>query len=101
MGLQLASRGCAAVSGTTVQEVSDGDYGQHDSYHGARSFRLSLYIDSQIATQIFIGVFTLEIGFAGIHMSIVIVVKVFLNFIFGHGITSPFYCSVILVVAFI
>jgi hypothetical protein len=76
------------IFGAVVQEVTDGNEGQHDSYHRTPSFRLSLDIDSQIAAQMFIGVFALEIGFARIRMSFVIVIKVILNSVIGHGITS-------------
>jgi hypothetical protein len=55
---------------------------------GAPSFQLPLDIDSQIAAQMFIAVFALEVGFARINMSFVIVVKVVLDSIVGHGITS-------------
>ena len=79
------------IADAPVQEVSDGDERYHDSYHRAPSFPLSLNIDTQIAAQMFIGVFALEIGVAGVNMSIVVVIKVILNSIFGHNITSRVY----------
>jgi hypothetical protein len=88
MVLQLAKCSCSTIFGAVVQEVTNGNEGQHDSYHRIPSFRLSLDIDSQIATQMLIGVLAFEIGFACIHMSFAVFIKVILSFIFGHGITS-------------
>lgn len=86
--LQLAVRFCGLIADAIVQEITDCNYCQHDSYHGAPSFWLSLNIDAQIASQMFIGVLTLKIGFTGICMAFVAVVKVLLNFIVFHRITS-------------
>ena len=55
---------------------------------GHLPFLLSHHIDIQIAAQMPVGILTFEVGFTGIHMSLVIVVKVVLSFIFGHVITS-------------
>jgi hypothetical protein len=90
MMLQLAKGSCSPIFGAVVQEVTDGNEGQHDSYHRTPSFRLSLDIDSQIAAQMFVGVLALEIGIARIHMSFVVFIKVVLGSIFGHGITSRY-----------
>ena len=76
------------IADAPVQEVSDGDERYHDSYHRAPSFPLSLNIDTQIAAQMFVGVLALKVGFAGIDMTIVPVVRVVLNIIVFHRITS-------------
>jgi hypothetical protein len=73
---------------TSVDEVSKQNYRQCQSYHEAPSFRLSGYIDPQIASLMFIFVFTLEIFLAGINVSLDFFVGLILNFIFSHGITS-------------
>ena len=88
MALQPAMRFRDPIFGAVVQKVPDGNESQHDSYHRTPSFPLSLDIDSRIAAQVFIGIFALEIGFARIHMSFVMVIKVILNSVIGHGITS-------------
>ncbi len=55
---------------------------------GHLPFFLSHHIDIQIAAQMPVGILTFKVGFTGIHMSLVIVVKVVLGLIFGHDITS-------------
>ena len=77
-----------AAADTTVHVVAEYDQCQHYSYHGAPSFRLSLNIDPRITAQMLIRVFTLKICFTGINMPIVSIVKVVLNSIVGHNITS-------------
>jgi hypothetical protein len=37
---------------------------------------------------VLVGVFTLEVGFTGVNVPFVIVVGVYVNSIFGHGVTS-------------
>jgi hypothetical protein len=71
-----------------VDQESNRYKGQCQTYHRASSFPLPHHIDIQITSQMFVGVLTLKIGFTGIHMSIVTVVKVILRFVFGHDVTS-------------
>ena len=101
MVLKLAIRSSAPIFSAIVQEVTDSNKSQHNSYHRTPSFRLSLDIDAQIAAQMFIGVFALEIGFTRIDMSFVLLIKVVLDSVFCHGITSRVYFVGFLVVSFV
>jgi hypothetical protein len=64
------------------------------SYHRAPSIQLTRDIDSHVASQVLIFIFTLEIGFTGVDVSFISIVAVVLHFIIGHGITSFVGCYV-------
>jgi hypothetical protein len=81
-------RFCGLTADALIHEVSDDNECQHDSYHGAPSCWLSLNIDAQIAAQMFIGLIALKVGLAGIYVAFVPVVKVVLDSIVFHSITS-------------
>lgn len=51
-------------------------------------YDLSLNIDPQVTSQVFIRIITFEVALAGIHISLVIVIPVILYFVFSHFITS-------------
>jgi hypothetical protein len=91
VALQSAMRCCVLIADTIVQEISDCNQCQHDSDHGAPSFWLSLNINAQIAAQMFIGVIARKVRFTGIDMAFVPVIKVVLNIIAFHRITSLIY----------
>jgi hypothetical protein len=56
--------------------------------------QLTRDIDSHVASQVLIFIFTLEIGFTGVDVSFISIVAVVLHFIIGHGITSFVGCYV-------
>jgi hypothetical protein len=72
----------------TVNEVSECNYRQCRSNHRAPSFHLTCYIDSHVTAQMLIFIIALEVSGAGIYVSIIVVVKVVLSFVFGHDVTS-------------
>jgi hypothetical protein len=72
----------------SVDEVCEGNNRQRRSDHRAPPFRSASYINSHVTAQMWILVFTLEVGFSGIHMSFVSGVGVILSSIFCHNITS-------------
>ena len=77
-----------------VNEVSQSNKRQCRSNHGAPSFQLSRHIDSWITAQMLIFVFTLEVSFAGVNVSLIIVFPVILISVLGHIITSLVDCFV-------
>ncbi|MGD8543172.1 MAG: hypothetical protein PVI39_12835, partial [Desulfobacteraceae bacterium] len=76
------------ASDASVDQVAQGHQRNECSYHRTPSFRLSCHINSQITSQVLVGVFTLEICFSGVYVSFVTVVNVYVDSIFGHGVTS-------------
>jgi len=94
--LDSAGGFCSPASDTSVDEVAQRNHHYQCSYHRAPSFpvilrhpfRSSCHINSQITSQVLVGIFTLEVGFTGVNVPFVIVVSVVVHFIFGHGVTS-------------
>jgi hypothetical protein len=92
--LQFASCRGRSTRDAVIDEVAKNHYRQHNTNHKAPSFCLSLNVDSRIAAQMLIGVVAVEIGFTGVRVSFVPVVKVILHFIVGHDVTSLVGCFV-------
>jgi len=79
----------------SVDEVCECNYRQCRSNHRAPAFQLACYIDSHVTSQVLIFVLTLEVGFTGINVSLILVIGVVLSFIFGHVITSLILLSLV------
>ena len=73
---------------TSVDEVCQRNERQYRSYHRAPSFRLASNIDSHVTPQMLVRVLTLEIGFAGVNVSIVSFAEVIVGSDLGHDIIS-------------
>jgi hypothetical protein len=86
--LQFANCYGRSAVDASIHKVTQYHQRQHDSDHKAPSFGLSLNIDSQVTAQMLIGIVAVEIGFTGIHVSLVPVVEVVLSSIVGHDVTS-------------
>jgi hypothetical protein len=86
--LDSAGGFCSPESDTSVDEVAQRDQRYQCSYHRAPSFRSPCHVDSQVTSQVLVGIFTLEVGFTGVNVPFVIVVGVYVDSIFGHGVTS-------------
>ncbi|MDX9897114.1 MAG: hypothetical protein RBS34_16825 [Desulfofustis sp.] len=86
--LQFANCYGRSAVDASIHKVTQYHQRQHDSDHKAPSFGLSLNINSQVTAQMLIGIVAVEIGFTGIHVSLVPVVKVVLSSIVGHDVTS-------------
>jgi hypothetical protein len=86
--LQSARGFSVKVAGTAVDEVTKHDQCQHNTYHNTPSFLSALNINSRIASQMRIRRIALEICFTGVNVSIISLIKVVLNSILGHNITS-------------
>ena len=93
--VMMPSNSAPGTGDTAINEVSEYNYRQCRSYHRAPSFRLSSYIDPHVTSQVRVFVFTLEVSFTVINVSIVIVSPVIFSSVFGHDITSMFFCFVV------
>jgi hypothetical protein len=81
-----------------VDVITKNRNGQQGSNHRSPPGVLSRHVDAHVAAQVGIGVFTAVVLFAGVNMTVVVVVEVILSTCIFHGYSPRFawLCVVVL-----
>jgi hypothetical protein len=71
-----------------IDKIRQSDNGNQSSDHDPPPLPLTRNIDSQVTTQVLVGVLAIEITFTCVHVAFTVVFPVVLSSIFTHDVTS-------------